>query len=57
MFFQGIISKLPDKGQKIERQIVDLNLELDKIKMAKESNKKEVIDLDDLSDGFQRVSV
>ncbi|XP_026445682.1 protein CHROMATIN REMODELING 24-like isoform X1 [Papaver somniferum] len=54
---KGIISKLPDKGQKIERQIVDLNLELDKIKMAKESNKKEVIDLDDLSDGFQRVSV
>ncbi|KAI3951599.1 hypothetical protein MKX01_018715 [Papaver californicum] len=54
---KSIISKLPDKGQKIEQQIVNLNLELDKIKMAKESNKKEVIDLDDLSDDFQRVSV
>ncbi|MCL7027656.1 hypothetical protein MKW94_024372 [Papaver nudicaule] len=54
---KGIISKLPDKGQKLEQQIVDLNLELDKIKMAGESSKKEVIDLDDLSDDFQKVSV
>ncbi|KAF6170510.1 hypothetical protein GIB67_031918 [Kingdonia uniflora] len=49
-----MISRLPDKGAKIHRQINELNLELEKIKLA-ESSEKEVIDLDDISGKFQRV--
>ncbi|KAM7523482.1 hypothetical protein LguiA_013384 [Lonicera macranthoides] len=44
-----MISNLPDKGDKIRKQIVELNLELDKIQMEKRSEKK-TVDLDDYDD-------
>ncbi|KAM6590487.1 hypothetical protein CsatA_013092 [Cannabis sativa] len=51
---QAMISRLPDKGEKIQMHIVELNAELDRIKMGKESEKK-IISLDDLTDEFQKV--
>ncbi|XP_015573004.2 protein CHROMATIN REMODELING 24 [Ricinus communis] len=47
------VSRLPDRGAKLQKQISDLNLELDKINMEK-STKEEVIDLDDLTGELQR---
>ncbi|XP_077213472.1 chromatin remodeling 24 [Tasmannia lanceolata] len=49
-----MISKLPDKGEKIERQIHELNLELRKIGQL-ENREKEIIDLDDLTLKLQRL--
>lgn len=49
-----MISKLPDKGQRIQRQIAELHKELEIIGMEKE-NKDEIIDLDDdISGHFHR---
>lgn len=47
------ISRLPDKGSRIERQLAELNLDLEKIRKA-ERTEKEVIDLDDISGDFQK---
>ena len=46
------MSRLPDKGEKIRKQIADLNLELENLKTPRRSN--EVIDLDDIADELQR---
>ncbi|XP_057961339.1 protein CHROMATIN REMODELING 24 [Malania oleifera] len=43
-----IVSKLPDKGKRIQTQIVELTSELERIKLEKNSE-KEVIDLDDVN--------
>ncbi|XP_010269085.1 PREDICTED: protein CHROMATIN REMODELING 24-like isoform X1 [Nelumbo nucifera] len=48
------ISRLPDKGERIRRQIAELNLELDQLNMMEERTEKEV-DLDDISGDLQRV--
>lgn len=48
-----MVSRLPDKGKKIQMHIVELNAELDRIKKAKETERK-VIDLDDLAGEFQK---
>ncbi|PHU30316.1 Protein CHROMATIN REMODELING 24 [Capsicum chinense] len=49
-----MISKLPDKGQRIQTQIAELHKDLEIIGMEKE-NKDEIIDLDDdLSGQFHR---
>ncbi|XP_027342704.1 protein CHROMATIN REMODELING 24 [Abrus precatorius] len=47
----AMISKLPDKGEKLQKQIAELNLELAKLK----SEEKDVVDLDDFTSDFQRV--
>ncbi|XP_061346860.1 protein CHROMATIN REMODELING 24 [Gastrolobium bilobum] len=46
-----MISKLPDNGEKLRKQIAELNLELAKLKMEE----RDVADLDDFTDEFQRV--
>ncbi|KAK9292143.1 hypothetical protein L1049_020102 [Liquidambar formosana] len=51
---KATVSKLPDKGERIWKQIAELNSELDKIRMAKRTE-KEVIDLDDITGELQRV--
>ncbi|XP_059653836.1 protein CHROMATIN REMODELING 24 [Cornus florida] len=45
------MAKLPDKGEKIRRQIVELNLELEKIRTANRTDN--VIHLDDLAGDLQ----
>ncbi|KAL2518071.1 Protein CHROMATIN REMODELING 24 [Abeliophyllum distichum] len=47
------VSKLPDKGEKIHKQIAELRLQLDQLRMAKGT--KDKIDLDTITTGFQRV--
>lgn len=54
LFLQGTVERLPDKGAKLQKQIADLNLELNKIRMEKQS-KQEVINLDDITGEFERV--
>lgn len=49
-----MVARLPDKGEKLQKQIADLNSELFKIRAAEETQ-NEVIDLDDLSGELQRV--
>lgn len=49
---KATVSRLPDKGEKIRKQIADLNLELENLKTPRRSN--EVIDLDDIADELQR---
>ncbi|KAL5704515.1 DNA helicase [Ranunculus cassubicifolius] len=51
---KAMISRLPDKGEKLKRQIADLSMELEQISMAECS---EVIDLDEISGKLQRVHV
>ncbi|XP_004503910.1 protein CHROMATIN REMODELING 24 [Cicer arietinum] len=46
-----MISKLPDKGEKLRRHIAELNRELTKLKMEQTN----VIDLDDFTGEFERV--
>ncbi|KAL2234134.1 UNVERIFIED_CONTAM: Protein CHROMATIN REMODELING 24 [Sesamum indicum] len=41
---QAAVSRLPDNGEKIHRQIISLNLQLDQLRMAKR-NKEDVIEL------------
>jgi hypothetical protein len=48
---QVMISKLPDKGEKLKNRIVELNQELTKLKMEQTN----VVDLDDITDEFERV--
>ncbi|XP_030511508.1 protein CHROMATIN REMODELING 24 isoform X2 [Rhodamnia argentea] len=50
---KATISRLPDKGARIEKQLAELNLELEKTRKA-ERTEKEVIDLDDISGDFQK---
>ncbi|XP_010270309.1 PREDICTED: protein CHROMATIN REMODELING 24 isoform X2 [Nelumbo nucifera] len=52
---KATISRLPDKGDKIRRQVAELNLELDKIRMEDKRIEKEIIDLDDISGDLHRV--
>ena len=52
-FVQAMVSRLPDRGEKIQIQIAELNAELDRIKIESESE-KEVIDLDSFSGDFNR---
>ncbi|KAK6259126.1 hypothetical protein SCA6_013600 [Theobroma cacao] len=47
------VSRLPDKGAKIEKQIAELNEELHKMKMAKEA--KDEVGVDDITGELQRV--
>ncbi|XP_050205526.1 protein CHROMATIN REMODELING 24-like isoform X2 [Mercurialis annua] len=51
---KATVSRLPDQGAKLQKQISELNLELNKIKMDK-TTRNEVIDLDDLTEDLQRV--
>jgi hypothetical protein len=53
-FFQGMVARLPDKGEKLEKQIAELKSELYKIRKA-ERTENQVIDLDSLSGDLQRV--
>ncbi|XVF58791.1 hypothetical protein PTKIN_Ptkin07bG0094900 [Pterospermum kingtungense] len=45
------VSRLPDKGAKLEKQIAELNEELDKMKMAKETK----VSIDDITGELRRV--
>lgn len=49
-----MVARLPDKGEKLRKQIAELNSELFKIREAERTENK-VIDLDDLSGEFQAV--
>ncbi|KAK9162446.1 hypothetical protein Syun_003348 [Stephania yunnanensis] len=49
-----VVSNLPDKGERMQRQIVQLNGELDRIRAAKRGN-KEIINLDDISGKLQNM--
>lgn len=51
---QATVSKLPDKGERILKQIAALQLELENIIMAKRTD-KEVVDVDEITEGFHRV--
>ncbi|KAJ9704139.1 hypothetical protein PVL29_005430 [Vitis rotundifolia] len=51
---KATVSKLPDKGERIQKQIAELNLELDKMRMTKRIE-KEVIDLDDVTGKLENV--
>lgn len=48
---QVMISRLPDKGEKLQKRMEELNLELAKLRMEQ----RNVIDLDDITSDFQRV--
>lgn len=50
---QVMISRLPDKGEKIQKQIIELNLELEKLREG-EAAERGVIDLDEISGDFQK---
>ena len=49
-----MVSRLPDKGEKLQKQIAQLNSELYEIRKA-ERTESTVIDLDDLTGELQRV--
>ncbi|KAK3036188.1 hypothetical protein RJ639_030258 [Escallonia herrerae] len=51
---KAMVSHLPDKGERIQQQIAELNRELSKIQMIQKSE-NEVIDLDDVAGELQRV--
>lgn len=51
--WQSTVERLPDKGAKIQKQIAELNSELNKIQMEK--TEKEVVDLDDVTGKLKRV--
>lgn len=51
---KGLVSKLPDNGYNLHKQIADLKLMLEMMHKAKTAE-KEVIDLDDIASEFQRV--
>ncbi|KAJ4950878.1 hypothetical protein NE237_027710 [Protea cynaroides] len=54
---KATVSMLPDKGERIQRQIAELHLELDKLDELGKAKKteREVTDLDDISRELQRV--
>ncbi|KAG8640786.1 protein CHROMATIN REMODELING 24 isoform X1 [Manihot esculenta] len=51
---KATVSRLPDQGAKLQKQISELNLELNQLRMEK-TTQNEVIDLDDLTGDLQRV--
>ncbi|KAJ9556695.1 hypothetical protein OSB04_011309 [Centaurea solstitialis] len=51
---KGMVDRLPDKGEKIKKQMAELNAELQKLRMPK-GGEPETIDLDDVVDDFNRV--
>ncbi|GMY12529.1 protein CHROMATIN REMODELING 24 isoform X1 [Fagus crenata] len=51
---KAMVSRLPDKGEKLQKQIAQLNSELYEIRKA-ERTENTVIDLDDLTGELQRV--
>lgn len=51
---KATVSKLPDKGERIQKQIAELNSELDKMRMTKRIE-TEVIDLDDVTGKLENV--
>ncbi|KAI3693177.1 hypothetical protein L6452_33008 [Arctium lappa] len=51
---KGMVDRLPDKGEKIKKQMAELNAELQKLRMPK-GGETETIDLDDVVDDFNRV--
>ncbi|KAI4383534.1 hypothetical protein MLD38_009361 [Melastoma candidum] len=53
---EAMVARLPDKGERIRRQIGELSSELDKIRVAERASmEKEVIDLDEISGNFQKL--
>ncbi|CAH2043598.1 unnamed protein product [Thlaspi arvense] len=46
---KSTVSRLPDRGAKIQKQIADLTRELEEIKAARSNDKPQVIDLEDIS--------
>lgn len=53
-----MVSRLPDKGEKIQKQIGELNAELYRLGTGEvEGNERNVIDLDDITGEFQRVVI
>lgn len=61
LLFQALVLKLPDRGDKIRKQMSELNLQLIKIRDSppvhdtEKTQTVEVIDLDSLSEDLQRV--
>lgn len=51
---QGTVERLPDKGEKLQKQIAELNLKLKKLR-TDERSETEVIDVDDIMGNFKRV--
>ncbi|PPR98605.1 hypothetical protein GOBAR_AA22069 [Gossypium barbadense] len=49
------ISRLPDKGAKIEKQIAELNAELQKMKTAEVTQKETEVGVDDIAGQLQKV--
>uniref|UniRef100_A0A803L4R3 Uncharacterized protein n=1 Tax=Chenopodium quinoa TaxID=63459 RepID=A0A803L4R3_CHEQI len=49
---KATISRLPDRGEKLRSQITELTLELENLTPPERTN--QVIDLDDITDSFQR---
>ncbi|KAB2597160.1 DNA excision repair protein ERCC-6-like [Pyrus ussuriensis x Pyrus communis] len=55
---KALVSRLPDKGEKIQKQIGELNAELYRLGTGEvEGNERNVIDLDDITGEFQRVVI
>ena len=48
------MGRLADKGEKIRKQITELNSELRRLQTSK-TGQVEIIDLDDVADDFNRV--
>ncbi|KAI5587719.1 hypothetical protein BDE02_05G053400 [Populus trichocarpa] len=48
------ISRLPDQGAKLQKQIGELNSELNKLRMETATDRKGIISLDDLTGEFER---
>ncbi|KAJ6737285.1 hypothetical protein OIU85_019358 [Salix viminalis] len=48
------VSRLPDQGAKLQKQIGELNSELNKLSMEKATERKGIINLDDLTEEFER---
>ncbi|KAJ4715246.1 Chromatin remodeling 24 [Melia azedarach] len=51
---KSTVERLPDKGAKIQKQIAELNSELNKIRMEK-TTEQEVVDLNDVTGKLKRV--
>uniref|UniRef100_A0A803KNA1 Protein CHROMATIN REMODELING 24 n=1 Tax=Chenopodium quinoa TaxID=63459 RepID=A0A803KNA1_CHEQI len=49
---KATVSRLPDRGEKLRSQITELTLELENLRTPEGTN--QVIDLDDITDSFQR---
>ncbi|KAL0921402.1 hypothetical protein M5K25_008468 [Dendrobium thyrsiflorum] len=59
---KAMVSKLPDQGEKLRKQISDLKAQLQKLRdsptnQASERKQHQVIELDDLSRDLQRISI